>query len=89
MVQSIVPQTPAIEPKAQPASLETTFQAALEHARRLTDMNGVGSAEVAIAWETVEELAKAKRDQKPAPISSLMAYCDLYPDAPECRIYED
>lgn len=52
-------------------------------------MNGTNSPEVAIAWETVEDLAKAKREQKPALVSSLMAYCDLYPEAPKCRIYED
>lgn len=88
MVHTTAPQTSQTSPQVQP-TIETNFQAALEHARRLTEMYGAGSVEVAIAWETVEELAKAKREQQPAPVSSLTAYCELYPEAPECRIYED
>lgn len=68
-------------------SLETSFQAALEHARRLTQMYGFGGTEVALAWETVEELVTARGRQQESS-SSLECYCALYPDAPECRLYD-
>jgi hypothetical protein len=68
-------------------SLENALQAALEHARRLTEMYGTDNVEVAIAWETVDELETAKSRQK--PVSAFDRYCAAYPDAPECRVYED
>lgn len=69
-------------------SLETSFLAALEHARRLTQMYGIGSTEVAIAWETVEELVTAQHRQPKKSPSAFERYCSLHPDAPECRIYD-
>lgn len=77
--------TPAI---AQP-SLDTQVQAALEHARRLTDMYGTDHIDVALAWETVEELETARDRQRTGTLSSLERYCVTHPDAPECRLYED
>jgi hypothetical protein len=68
-------------------ALETSFQAALEHARRLTQMCGTKATEVAVAWEVVEELAIAKR-RKQDPFSAFERYCIAHPDAPECRIYD-
>jgi hypothetical protein len=69
-------------------SLETSFLAALEHARRLTQMYGIGATEVAVAWDTVEELLTAKYRQQKSCSSSFEQYCALHPDAPECRIYD-
>ena len=74
---------------ARKPSLETTLQAALEHARRLTEMYGTDNIEVAIAWETVEELQVARARNKAAELTALDRYCAANPDAPECRIYED
>jgi hypothetical protein len=74
--------------KGQPA-LDNALQAALEHARRLTEMYGVDNVEVAIAWETVEELETARARRKQQAPTTFESYCAAYPDAPECRIYED
>lgn len=77
-------------PKAVPApALETQLQAALEHARRLTAMRGTADVEVAIAWETVEELQVAFYRRQPSAPTTFAQYCAAHPDAPECRIYED
>ncbi|OKH25871.1 Calvin cycle protein CP12 [Chroogloeocystis siderophila] len=73
---------------AQSKSLETSFQAALEHARRLTQMYGIGSTEVAVAWDTVEELITALVRQPKRSLSAFEHYCNLHPDAPECRFYD-
>lgn len=69
-------------------SLEASFQAALEHARRLTQMYGIGGTEVAVAWDAVEELVTAKSRQQESSSSWFEHYCLLYPDAPECRLYD-
>ncbi|MGB3492440.1 MAG: CP12 domain-containing protein, partial [Elainellaceae cyanobacterium] len=70
------------------STLETMFQAALEHARRLTTMHGTSNIDVAIAWGTVEELQTAKAAKQFPAESALDCYCAAHPDAPECRIYE-
>ncbi len=75
-----VPSTP---------SLDNQFQAALEHARRLTNMYGTNRIEVALAWETVEELRTAILAKKVTQKTPFERYCEAYPEAPECRIYED
>jgi hypothetical protein len=85
------------QPKTAPASktapakpsLDNAISAALEHARRLTAMYGTANTEVAIAWETVEELQVARSRQPQQAKTSLERYCDANPEAPECRIYED
>lgn len=69
-------------------SLQTSFQAALEHARRLTLMYGIEATEVVVAWDAVEELITATRRQQESSDSGFESYCALYPDAPECRIYD-
>jgi hypothetical protein len=74
--------------RTRQASLETRLQAAFEHARRLTTMYGAGSVEVAIAWETVEELRDAQLGQQTAAPSTFDLYCAANPDAPECRAYD-
>jgi hypothetical protein len=69
-------------------TLAARLQVALEHARRLTALYGTTNQDVAIAWETVEELSIVHRRQAVQP-SAFERYCDAHPDAPECRIYED
>lgn len=85
------PTTPttdvAVKVDRQP-SLETQLKAALEHARRLTAMDA-DKIEIAIAWETVEELQKAQYQKNAAVRTPFANYCAENPDAPECRIYED
>ncbi|MEM8809586.1 MAG: Calvin cycle protein CP12 [Cyanobacteria bacterium P01_G01_bin.38] len=84
-----VPSTPAFSSPTLPSSVsETRLRAALEHARRLTAMHGNNSIEVAIAWETVEELQTAKARRQPPRPSAFANYCAANPDALECRIYE-
>lgn len=84
------PDVAIAKSKVVPApSLESRLQAALEHARRLTEMRGTADTEVAIAWETVEELQVVLYRRKQAAPNSLEQYCAANPDAPECRIYED
>ena len=73
-------------------NLDATFEAALEHARRLTTMFGTDNAETAIAWETVEELQgvrarKAYLDSN-TPRGAFLRYCEQNPDALEARIYD-
>lgn len=88
--QTTAPQTPQpIARVAKTPSLDSRIKAALEHARRLTAMYGTGNIEVAIAWETVEELQVAKAKQPQAAPTTFARYCAENPDAPECRIYED
>ncbi|WOD38984.1 Calvin cycle protein CP12 [Nodosilinea sp. E11] len=69
-------------------TLESQLRVALEHARRLTALYGTDTVDVAIAWETVEELSTAHRRQVTQP-TAFERYCKAHPDAPECRIYED
>jgi hypothetical protein len=69
-------------------SLQNRFQAALEHARRLTNMYEKGRIEIALAWETVEELEKAQRHSHTPRLTNFELYCLAHPDAPECRIYD-
>jgi hypothetical protein len=76
-------------PSVSKSSLDTAIKAALEHARRLTEMYGTDNIEVALAWETVEELEMAKASPKNRQLSAFERYCAAYPDAPECRVYED
>lgn len=70
------------------STVETVLQAALEHARRLTEMRGTDNIDVAIAWETVQELETAKTRKHSTPKSAFDHYCAAHPDAPESRIYD-
>lgn len=69
-------------------SLDTRISTAREHARRLTALYGTNSPDVAVAWEEVEELLTAKARQNEKKVTSFQEYCALYPDAPECRMYD-
>ena len=84
--QSITPSE--VSHSANEQSLEASFQAALEHARRLTEMNGVEAIETALAWEVVEELLTAKKRQREKTPTPFEHYCDSHPDALECRVYD-
>ncbi len=87
-IQTTAPITASSAHTPIKSTLETTFQAALEHARRLTAMHGSSNIDVAIAWGTVEELLTAKTI-KHVPVETAFArYCAANPDAPESRIYD-
>lgn len=86
--KQLVTTTPSISHLESKKSLETSFQAALEHARRFTQMYGIGATEVAVAWDAVEELITARGRQQESSISAFESYCTLHPNAPECRIYD-
>ena len=61
-----------------------------EQARAVCGLNGATSGECAAAWDAVEELqAEASHQRQTKPKNSLEQYCDLNPDADECRLYED
>mgnify|MGYP006278873941 FL=1 len=73
------------------STFETRLSAALEHARRLTEMTGGVGPDVAIAWETVEELQTAqarKAALETETASAFEHYCAANPGALECRIYD-
>ncbi|MGB7087316.1 MAG: CP12 domain-containing protein [Phormidesmis sp.] len=82
---------PAVELQTQSpqSTAETRLKAALEHARRLTQMYGYQNVEVAIAWETVEEMRAAQLRQPLATCQSAFdRYCTDNPHALECRDYD-
>ena len=68
------------------------MQAALEHARRLTQMHDYQNVDVAIACETVEELRMARRERSMPSVSFCQAAFKRYylenPYARECRSYD-
>ncbi|MDV3347862.1 Calvin cycle protein CP12 [Leptothoe sp. LEGE 181152] len=92
MANTTITPTTASTPLKAPSSksaFETQLQAALEHARRLTEMQGPESIEVALAWETVEELQTAKAGhQKVNPTIAFVRYCAENPGAAEARVYD-
>ena len=80
--------TPLQKPSSE-STFETRLKAALEHARRLSEMHGPSSIDAAIAWETVEELQTAKARQQPVTPAAVFArYCAENPHARESRIYD-
>lgn len=88
-VQTLSPIAPTLGKRN---AIDTNLGAALEHARRLTALYGIGAAEVAVAWDVFEELLTAKARQAEAetlsPTSGFAGYCSLNPEAPECRVYD-
>ncbi|MEO0539053.1 MAG: Calvin cycle protein CP12 [Cyanobacteria bacterium P01_A01_bin.123] len=88
---TLIPNYPAPTLARKPTfekTFENVLQAALEHARRLTSMHGTSNINVAIAWETVEELQTAKANKSSLSQSAFERYCAAHPDAPESRIYD-
>ncbi|MBE9176388.1 Calvin cycle protein CP12 [Synechocystis salina LEGE 06155] len=70
-------------------TLENRLKAALEHARRITEIYGLGSLDAVLAWETVEELQQVDKPQlKSTPYNSFTHYCTENPSALEARIYD-
>jgi len=68
------------------AKIEQERQAA----REACETSGAGSAECAVAWDTVEELqAEAAHQKQKVSKNSLQEYCDDNPDAQECRVYDN
>ncbi|NEZ58575.1 Calvin cycle protein CP12 [Adonisia turfae] len=77
------------QPSSDSSAFATRLKAALEHARRLTEMHGPRSIDAAIAWEAVEELQTAKARQPRVSANEAFArYCDENPHALESRIYD-
>jgi hypothetical protein len=74
-------------------SIQTIEQAILEatvEARTTCEKNGNNSPNCAVAWDIVEELQAEKSHQKQVQHhkTSLESYCEMYPDALECLIYD-
>lgn len=72
---------------------ETIQQAILEaiaEARTVCDQHGINSPNCAVAWDIVEELQAEKAHQQQAKYrqTSLESYCEMYPEALECLIYD-
>lgn len=99
-IQPTISQTAACtingSTECQPLSPEYTYEnrlkAAVEHARRLTQMHGYQSVDTAITWETVEELRTANARRRMQLIQSCQSAFDRYclenPEALECRSYD-
>ena len=73
------------------SNIQEQIEKELEEARQVCSTEGATSGECAAAWDAVEELqAEASHQKANQPEkNSLEQYCDLNPDAPECRVYED
>ena len=69
-------------------SLSEVVSKELEQARSICSTYGESDPHCRAAWDAVEEVLAASSHQ-PRPTSSLDEYCDEYPEAPECLIYED
>ncbi|MEL6247418.1 MAG: Calvin cycle protein CP12 [Cyanobacteria bacterium J06627_15] len=86
--------TPPLQKPSSESTFETRLKAALEHARRLTDMHGPKSLDAALAWETVEELQTAKARQRKMTTARMNTtaafarYCAENPHALEARVYD-
>lgn len=73
--------------------IENQIEVAKSEARRMSEEKGASSSEAAAAWDVVEELqAEASHQMNQSAVASRSAleeYCRQYPDAPECREYDD
>lgn len=74
----------------QTQTLEEAIFEAIAEARQTCDLNGSNSPNCAVAWDIVEELQAEKSHKKQATKgkTSLDSYCDRYPEAVECLIYD-
>lgn len=72
-------------------TLAQRIQEAIVEARAACELNGTQSSDCAVAWDIVEELQaeRCHRQQAQLQKTSLERYCDQYPDADECRIYDN
>lgn len=72
------------------SNIHDRIQEELEAARAVCDVSGTNSGECAAAWDAVEELqAEASHQRETKTKNSLEQYCDLNPDADECRVYDN
>ncbi|NET01391.1 MAG: hypothetical protein F6K62_24890 [Sphaerospermopsis sp. SIO1G2] len=71
-------------------TIEQAILEAIAEAREVCDQNGINSPSCAVAWDIVEELQAEKSHQKQAKHrqTSLESYCEMYPDALECLMYD-
>ncbi|MCZ2201737.1 Calvin cycle protein CP12 [Cylindrospermopsis raciborskii] len=77
-------------PITQPQNIQQAILAALTQARQVCDQQGDNSPECAVAWDRIEELQaqNAHQQQLKHYLTSLESYCERYPDAVECLIYD-
>ncbi len=80
----------AVDSNKDVVNLETAILEAVAEARSTCEVNGSNSSDCAVAWDIVEELQAEKSHQKQAAKikNSLNDYCDRYPNALECRVYD-
>ncbi|NJL45398.1 MAG: hypothetical protein HC922_05990, partial [Leptolyngbyaceae cyanobacterium SM2_3_12] len=74
--QSLITSTPSETLNPSQGTLDARLWAALEHARRLTTMYGVDNPDVAIAWDTFEELLTAQARRAEAVETSPSRFAD-------------
>ncbi|ADI65258.1 Calvin cycle protein CP12 [Trichormus azollae] len=76
--------------KNRSKTIEQTILEAVVEARATCEESGMNSANCAVAWHIVEELQAEKAHQKQAQHrqTPLESYCEIYPDALECLIYD-
>ena len=68
--------------------IDENLQEALDQARSACTIDA-NSSECAAAWDAVEEIqAEISHKRQNAPKSSLESYCDVNPEADECRVYD-
>jgi hypothetical protein len=74
----------------QTENIQKAILEAIAEARDVCDQNGINSPSCAVAWDIVEELQAEKAHQKQAKHrkTSLESYCEMYPDALECLMYD-
>ena len=71
------------------SDIKEQIEKELDNAREVCGIEGGDSAACAASWDAVEELqAEASHQRQVQPKNSLEQYCDLNPDADECRVYE-
>jgi len=73
------------------SNIQEKIEQELENARTVCSVEGDSTGDCAAAWDVVEELqaeAAHQRESEPHK-TSLEAYCDLNPDAAECRLYDN
>jgi hypothetical protein len=71
-------------------TMEQAIAEAITEARAACELSGINSSDCAVAWDIVEELQAEKSHRQLQPLTnSLERYCYEYPDALECRIYDN
>ncbi|TBR61481.1 hypothetical protein BLD44_009005 [Mastigocladus laminosus UU774] len=63
---------------------------ALDEARTICEQKGSNSNECILAWATVEKLRieQSQQQQITKRKTDLERYCEIHPEAIECRIYD-